>query len=139
MKISKPFLKQLAMYAAVGALAMAIELSLLSLLISVFHIYYLAASAMVSIVSLTSSFLLRKFWVFKDQEQKNLARQIALYIGTLVGVVSLNTFLVSRLVEVIGLLPVVAQFSASIFSGFLGFLVNRNITFGQNKKGERSY
>lgn len=133
MKFSKPFLQQLVMYAAVGALALSVELSLLSLLISVFHIYYLVASAMVSVVSLTISFLLRKFWVFKNQEQKGLFRQIVLYIGTLTGVVALNTLIVSQLVENLTLLPVLAQFLASLFSGFFGFLVNRTITFGKPK------
>lgn len=129
-----PFLHQLWKYAAVGLLAMSMELLLLNFLIYRDGIYYLYASIMVSGLSLTISFILRKLWVFEQAGKKRLTFQIILYVATLLGVVALNTSLVSLLVENFSFLPVPAQFCASLFSGFLGFLINRSITFGQRSK-----
>lgn len=129
MKSYRQVIEQIIKYAAVGALASAFELSCLYVLTSRLHLWYLYGSIIVSCLSFTMSFLLRKFWVFKAKGRDTIFRQISFYLLTLLGILMLNTLIISLLVEKVHVPYLAGQFLASLFSGSLGFIINRTVTF----------
>lgn len=117
------------MYALVGGLASSIELTTLYILTSKEQVWYVYASMVASAISFSISFTLRKIWVFKNKQKNDLVRQIVFYLLTMIGIIFLNTSLVIFLVERLKIFYILAQFSAGLFSGLLGFVVNRSVTF----------
>lgn len=122
-------------YAVVGAAASAAELTLLHYLTVHTALWYVYASALASVLSFVIGFVLRKVWVFRDPTWKDVPRQASLYLLSLVLVVGSNTLLMSFLVEHFHFQYLVAQFSAGLVTGLIGFAINRKFTF--HIKGRR--
>lgn len=129
-KKEHPFLI-FAKYALVGAVAAAAELSLLYTLTNHTGLWYVYCSALSSLVSFVIGFILRKLWVFEDPTWSDVPRQASLYLLSLILVVGSNTLLMSFLVEHFSFPYVLAQFSAGLVTGLVGFLINRKFTFGE--------
>jgi putative flippase GtrA len=121
--------KHLLGYSFIGAMSNSIEIGLLFLFVEVFNIYYLGASTAVFIAGSIITFIGRKFFVFKDKNLKNIPRQFAKYIFIfLIGVV-LNFFIMKTFVEVLKVHYAVAYITSILFTGIIGFLWNKKITF----------
>lgn len=116
-------------YAAAGAVAGTIELTLVHILTTRTSVWYVYASAISAATSCLISFLLRKVYVFHDRNWKTFGRQLLAYIGVLILIILISTTTMSFLVEHFKLPYVLAQAVAGITSGLIGFFLNRQFTF----------
>ena len=120
-------------YALAGGVAVAFELEIMHILTTKTPIWYIYASIISSLVSLSISFTLRKIWVFQDRSFKGLGRQVSLYLIAVAVVIGLNTILVSFWVEHFHFPYLEAQFFSGLVTGIAGFVINRYVTFRQPK------
>jgi putative flippase GtrA len=81
--------------------AVAVEFGLLSALVSLFHIYYLAGALIAGAVGLLIAFVLNRRWAFVDGSGARAWRQLAKHVFVVAGGIALGMLLlwlgVSRL------------------------------------------
>lgn len=121
--------KHLLGYSFIGAMSNSIEIGLLFLFVEVFKIYYLGASTIVFILGSMITFVGRKFFVFKDKNLKNIPRQFAKYIFIFLIGVTLNFFIMKVFVEILKIYYALAYLVSILFTGIIGFLWNKKVTF----------
>jgi putative flippase GtrA len=116
-------------YALVGGLAGLAELALLHYLDTRTALWYVYSSVLASVLGFSISFVIRKVWVFRDPELKDLGRQLSIYAAALVLVIIINTSIVSFCVEHFHWPLLLAQLAASTFTGKIGYIINSRYTF----------
>ena len=88
-------------YVFSGGSAAAIDVILLFVLTTYFHVYYLAAATFAMTISFIARFLLQKFVTFKDTDESHTTKQFAsysvLYAGSLIATNALLYFFVDYL------------------------------------------
>jgi len=93
------------------------------------HVYYLISVFLAFVFALGVSFMLQKFWTFKDRENTSTRRQAVIYTLVAIGNTLLNVGLVYLLVEYVGLHYLVAQFFSSGFIAFESFFIYQMLIF----------
>ncbi len=116
-------------YAFVGGISNVLEIGYLFLFKEFFGIWYLIASAAAFAIGSFQTFFGRKFFVFKDSNLKTIPRQITLY-GIVFGIgILINLVLMYIFVEVLHIYYAIAYIISVIFTGAVGFLWNKFVTF----------
>ncbi|MFH1413046.1 MAG: GtrA family protein [bacterium] len=121
-------------YASSGLIPSGIELILLYSLVEFFGLWYLFASAITFSFSFTISFVLRKFWVFKDYSKERMKKQAFLYALVFVFNITANILIMHSLVERFNLQYILAQIISGTFLGIIGFVVNRLVIFKKKEE-----
>ena len=129
-------------YVLSGGVAGMTTIFLLYLFNAIFGIYYLTSSVLAYIGGFGVSFTLQKFWTFKSH-QENTSKQLAMYFGTsLLGLV-LNTFFMYLFVEHIfvnillysmHLKVLISQIITGLLVACFTFFISRNIVFKYKPK-----
>lgn len=98
-------------YIESGAIAAGINFAILYFLAEYIRLWYLAAATVAFSVAVVASFLLQKFWTFRDarSEKSVFAAQGAVYLVIALLNVALNAAFVYLFVEKIGLWYLLAQ------------------------------
>lgn len=92
-------------------------------------LYYLVSAVLAFLISVVVSFVLQKFWTFKNKARENMREQAFVYM-TLAGFnLALNTLLVFMFVEYAELHYLVGQFISSGLIALGNFLVYHFIIF----------
>lgn len=73
--------------------AVAVEFGLLSALVSLFHIFYLAGALIAGAVGLVIAFVLNRRWAFADGRGAAAWRQLAKHVCVVAGGIALGTLL----------------------------------------------
>lgn len=125
------FAKQAAKYYAVGASGVLVNLGLLFYLTEYVGLWYFLSYTLAISASITSNFILNKFWTFRDSI--NSQRTIVMYVKfvsvSLVGMaIQLGT--VYLLVESLSVYYMLAALVSISIAGAINFLMNRRWTFG---------
>jgi dolichol-phosphate mannosyltransferase len=111
-----------------GSMGAIVNLSVLYIFTDILGVWYLYSSVSAFIGSFFVSFLLQKFWTFRDHSKDNIHKQASLYFLVLLCGLGLNTLILYFLVEYGGLhyLPgqvmsaaIVAAFSYSAYRHFI--------------------
>lgn len=105
MEIAKKF----ARFIVSGGTAAAVHLGVLTVLVEVFGLYPVFASAGGFLIAFGVSFTLQKFWTFRDHDTATAPRQMALYFGIQVTNLCLNMLLMLFLIEVAHVQYIIAQ------------------------------
>jgi len=100
-------------YIISGGTAACIDIFILYFLTSYLKVHYLLAAIFAFMVAFFVSFILQKFWTFKNNSKKNIHRQLTFYLIVSVTNLFLNTFLMYVFVDIIHAWYILAQ----IFSG----------------------
>jgi putative flippase GtrA len=85
-------MKALVRCAGSSLAAVAVEFGLLSLLVSLFHVFYLAGALISGVVGLLLAFVLNRSWAFSDGRARAWC-QLAKHIFVVVGGIALGMFL----------------------------------------------
>ncbi len=125
------FAKQAAKYYAVGASGILVNLGLLFYLTEYVGLWYFLSYTLAISASITSNFILNKFWTFRDS--LNSQRTIVMYVKfvsvSILGMaIQLGT--VYLLVELLAIYYMLAALVSISIAGAINFMINRSWTFG---------
>lgn len=116
-------------YSVVGGISNTLEIGYLFLFKEIFGMWYILASGIAFTIGSVQTFLGRKFFVFKDPDIKKIPRQISLYSIVFAIGIGLNFIIMSFFVEVLHVHYIVAYIISILFTGIVGFLWNKLVTF----------
>lgn len=122
-------LMRIVRFGIAGAAAVGTNLSVLWILLNSAGFPYLFASGIAFLSGFVTSFLLQKFWTFRDYTIVRIGHQILIYFGIVLINLGLNTVIVYILVEYIQLIPIFAQAIAALVIAFEGFFAYRFLVF----------
>jgi len=125
------FAKQAAKYYAVGASGVLVNLGLLFYITEYVGLWYFLSYTLAISASITSNFILNKFWTFRDSI--NSQRTIVMYVKfvsvSLLGMaIQLGTAYL--LVESLSVYYMLAALVSISIAGVINFIINRRWTFG---------
>ena len=125
------FAKHAAKYYAVGASGVLVNLGLLYYLTEYVGLWYFLSYALAISVSITSNFILNKFWTFRDSidSQKTIVMYVKFVSVSLVGM-AIQLGSVYVLVESLTVYYMLAALISICIAGAINFIINRRWTFG---------
>ena len=125
------FAKHAAKYYAVGASGILVNLGLLYYLTEYGSLWYFLSYALAISVSITSNFILNKFWTFRDSidSQKTIVMYVKFVSVSLVGM-AIQLGSVYVLVESLTVYYMLAALISICIAGAINFIINRRWTFG---------
>lgn len=125
------FAKQAAKYYAVGASGVLVNLGLLFYLTEYVGLWYFLSYTLAISASITSNFILNKFWTFRDSI--NSQRTIVMYVKfasvSFLGM-AIQLGSVYFLVESLSVYYMLAALISISIAGAINFIINRRWTFG---------
>jgi dolichol-phosphate mannosyltransferase len=125
------FAKQAAKYYAVGASGVLVNLGLLFYLTEYVGLWYFLSYTLAISASITSNFILNKFWTFRDSI--NSQRTIVMYVKfasvSFLGM-AIQLGSVYFLVESLSVYYMLAALISISIAGAINFIINRSWTFG---------
>lgn len=116
-----------------GCSAMATDLFFLYTFHDIFKFKLYLSVLMAYSISFVVSFLLQKFWTFKNNEKNKTQRQFFMYVGVGVSGVIFNSLMVQLLVSKYGVYYLFAQLFIAGFIGVVNFLVYRFVIFREKR------
>ena len=124
------FAKQTFKYYLVGASGVLVNLGLLYFLTDVIGVWYMLSQGIAIAVSITTNFILHKFWTYKKEitEAKTLERYIKFILISLIGM-GIQLGLTYALVENLLFYYLHAAIISVIIAGTFTYLANRKWTF----------
>jgi dolichol-phosphate mannosyltransferase len=125
------FAKHAAKYYAVGASGILVNLGLLYYLTEYVGLWYFLSYALAISVSITSNFILNKFWTFRDSidSQKTIVMYVKFVSVSMVGM-AIQLGSVYVLVESLTVYYMLAALISICIAGAINFIINRRWTFG---------
>ena len=125
------FAKHAAKYYSVGASGVLVNLGLLFFLTEFIGLWYFLSYIFAISVSITSNFVLNKFWTFKDEidSQRTIVMYIKFVSVSLMGM-GIQLSCVYVLVETLSIYYMLAALISIAIAGGVNFIVNRRWTFG---------
>ncbi len=124
-----PRIKFLLRYGISGVMGGVTQLVAVYVAVEIFHVWYMDGVVIGFIFALTVSFVLQKFWTFREPSKERAKGQFAWYSLVALGVLWGNIFFMHLFVERFGIWYLWAQ-ALTIFIVALGsFLLNNFITF----------
>jgi len=125
------FAKHAAKYYAIGASGILVNLGLLYYLTEYVGLWYFLSYALAISVSITSNFVLNKFWTFIDSidSQRTIVMYVKFVSVSMLGMaVQLGSIYV--LVESLTVYYMLAALISICIAGAINFIINRRWTFG---------
>ncbi|MEK9184817.1 MAG: GtrA family protein, partial [Patescibacteria group bacterium] len=120
-------------YIISGGTAAFVDLVLLYILNTVFDIHYIFASIVAFIMAFFVSFILQKFWTFKNHSQENIHQQILMYFSASLFGLGLNTLLMYIFVDYFHLIVILSQIFAGILVACCSFFISKKLIFKYKK------
>ena len=116
-------------YIAAGGTAAAVNLLLLYIFTEFFHIWYVISASLAFLIAFGVSFILQKFWTFKDGSLRRVRLQLVLYFAIALANLAINAALIYLLVEFARLYHILAQIITNALIALESFFVYRNLIF----------
>lgn len=123
-------------YVISGGVATAVNLSLLFILKSIFHIWYLFSAIVAFILAWGVSFSLQKLWTFEDRSTRLLKSQMGIYFAITVCNLGLNTLCMYLFVDILGIQYLVSQIIASALVALESYFMYGRFVFIKKTGGE---
>ena len=125
------FAKQAAKYYAVGASGVLVNLGLLFYLTEYVGLWYFLSYTLAISASITSNFILNKFWTFRDSinSQKTIVMYVKFASVSFLGM-AIQLGSVYFLVESLSVYYMLAALISISIAGAINFIINRSWTFG---------
>tara|TARA_Y100000310_G_C20675091_1_gene812564 strand:- start:972 stop:1430 length:459 start_codon:yes stop_codon:yes gene_type:complete len=95
--------------------------------------YYLSSTTVAFGIALSITFILHKFWTYKDPILSSMYWQFSWFVAFGIGNIILNGLVMYILIEWAALWYLVAQIVTIISLSIISFVVNRLITFNLNE------
>ncbi|MES3005141.1 MAG: GtrA family protein [Patescibacteria group bacterium] len=114
-------------YVASGGTSAVVDLLLLSFLYHVVGVHYLLSSIIAFCVAFFVSFILQKFWTFKNVSTEGIQRQSFIYLASSLFSLGVNTLLMYIFVEKMHLAVLLSQIFAGATVACFTFFISRRI------------
>jgi putative flippase GtrA len=125
-------LGMLTKYLISGGSAAVVDLVALYLFTDILHIWYVFSTALAFLIAFGVSFLMQKFWTFRDHNTDSVHKQAFFYLAVSVLNLFVNTGLVYAFVEYTGIHYLPAQIVTSAFIACESFFVYKFIIFARD-------
>lgn len=112
-----------------GLTAAAADFLVLYNLTEFFGVYYLISAGIAFICAFMVSFVLQKFWTFRNNDINNIYEQLSLYFFVAFSSLLLNTIIVFTLVEKFGIWYIFSQAMAGVCLSIFSFLFYKYVIF----------
>jgi putative flippase GtrA len=96
--------------------------------------HYLLAAILAFMVAFCVSFVLQKFWTFRDVSRVDMHKQVLLYLTTSLFGLSINTLLMYIFVDHLKVNVIISQIFAGAMVACCTFFLSRHIVFKNNAK-----
>ena len=116
-------------YIISGGTATLANFSTLYILTEFFHVWYLASSVVALSVGFVVSFILQKFWAFKNRDMDRVHMQATWHVTLSLANVAINTTLMFVLVEYVHLWYMLAQFFSAGLLACMNYFVYKHVIF----------
>lgn len=116
-------------YAASGGSSACANLGTLYLLTEYAYVHYLQSAVVSFIIAFFISFLLQKFWTFKDMRKEVIHWQMILFLGLSLANLLVNTLLIYGLVEYMHLWYVAAAVVSGALLAVSNFFIYKHVIF----------
>jgi putative flippase GtrA len=127
-----PILKQFAKFCLVGFFNTLVDFSVYLFLTRIFLVYFIAANIFSFLVAVSFSFILNKYWTFRNQVNKIKSQYFKFFIINVIGL-GINTSLLYFLVVYFHLSDLLAKALAIGIVLFWNFGLNKLWTFRPGK------
>ena len=112
-----------------GGLSACVNLGMLYLLTEYAHMYYLQSAVLSFVVAFFISFLLQKFWTFKDMRKEVIRQQMILFLILSLINLLINTLLIYVFVEYMHLWYVAAAVVSGVLLAISNFFTYKHVIF----------
>lgn len=119
-------------YVIAGGTAAVTNLVLLYVATEVFHVWYLASDVFAFTIAFIVSFLMQKFWAFRDRRTDGMHGQLLTYLVVMVINLFINTYLVYFFTEKAHVYYLLSQILAAGLIAIWSFFVYRKFIFSEN-------
>ncbi len=120
-------LKQLMRFGFSGAFGAALNIGILFVLTRFAGLWYLISAAIAFVVSYAVSFILQKYWTFKEKSAERAPVQAGMYLAVALTNLALNTGLMYMFVEHAQVQYLIAQALSSMLIAVESYFVYRYI------------
>ncbi len=121
--------QQVLRFLITGGIAFSVNITVLYFLTSILNIYYLVSTVFAFLASFSVSFLMQKFWTFKDHSRDQVRSQLFLYLSLQVINLGLNAGLMYAFVEYLHIWYIFSQTIIALGLAVISFLVNKRYIF----------
>lgn len=121
-------------YIISGGTSAVVDLALLYFLNTKLQFHYLPASIMAFCVAFFVSFVLQKFWTFKNRSTEGVHGQLAIYLGSSLFSLGVNTLLMYIFVDYFQIMVLLSQVFAGGIVACFTFFISRKIFKYENQK-----
>ena len=121
--------QQVLRFLVAGGLAFAVNIVSLYALTDFLHIHYLVSTVLAFLIAFNVSFILQKFWTFRDHSKDNVHVQLQLYLGMQLINLGLNATLMYIFVEYLHIWYVLSQTIIALILAVAAFLINKAYIF----------
>ncbi len=116
-------------YVVAGLTGAGTQIGLLYIFTDLLNVWYIYSSVIAFVSAIVVSFLLQKFWTFKDKATDNIHHQAFKYLITAVSGLLINTVLMYVLVDLFGLWYILAQIIIGAVIMVFNFLMYKLFVF----------
>ncbi len=116
-----------------GGLASATNLGILFVLVRYFHLWYLFSAIISFCCGIIISYLLQKFFTFKDDSTKNIHLQFSIFVIYNLIMLGLNTLLMYLFVDIFGFWYLLSQFVITVGTAFMNYFFFSKFIFNTCK------
>mgnify|MGYP003394728403 CR=1 FL=1 len=120
---------QLFKFIIAGGTAFAVNIMALYSLTDLVHVYYLVSTVLAFMIAFCVSFILQKFWTFRDHSRDRMHIQLSLYLGMQGINLCLNAALMYVFVEYLHVWYILSQAIIAIGLAVMSFFINRRFIF----------
>ncbi len=124
--------KKFVKFSICGFISAIIDIGVLVLLVEFFNIYVIIANTISFIFAVINSFLLNKYWTFRDNSKKNVNQFIKFLFISIVGLI-LNYIFILLLIN-LNVWYIIAKVIVIIIVAFWNFFANNFWTFNNQQK-----
>lgn len=116
-------------YIFAGGFTVIVNLAVLYILTDLFHLWYLASAIIAFCVGVITSYLLQKFFTFRDNSTKNLHIQFVVFLIYNILMLGVNTLFMYILVDRFHFWYIFSQITITVCTAFVNFVFFNKIIF----------
>ena len=120
---------QIIRYVFAGGFATFSNLATLFVFVHYFKLWYLWGAVFSFCVGVIVSYLLQKFWTFKNYSRENMHKQFLVFFIFALVMLGLNTLLIYVFVDIIGLWYLLAQALSSLITACINYIYFNKVIF----------
>ena len=128
-KLTRILNNQIIRYIFSGGTATFVNLVVLYGLVQFFHLWYLTSAIIAFCFSAVVSFVLQKFFTFRDGSKKGMHLQFSIFFFYVLAMLGVNTLLMYLFVDIWGFWYFLSQIIISIIIAFLNYNFFNKIVF----------